>query len=106
VGQLTKLQIIPQNKVRIDSSKIIISIPMRCTMSNTLAFSVVFCAAVVLATGAFAEEEQCYNPAGIAVGPKGMQNIRPKNTFVGTIFERKGSDNCPCSFVSFSSSLP
>ena len=78
---------------------------MRCTMSNTLAFSVVFCAAVVLATGAFAEEEQCYNPAGIAVGPKGMQNIRPKNTFVGTIFERKGSDNCPCSFVSFSSSL-
>jgi hypothetical protein len=50
-------------------------------------------------------EEQCFNPAGVAVGPKGLQNIRPRNTFVGTIFERRGNE-CPCSFVSFSSSLP
>jgi hypothetical protein len=50
-------------------------------------------------------EEQCFNPAGVAVGPKGLQNIRPRNTFFGTIFVRRGNE-CPCSFVSLSSSLP
>ena len=114
---------------------------------NTLAFFVVFCAAVVLVAtattycheevesitlkpaaralsdvslvskdytkdedelltpGAFVNQEHCYNPAGVPVGLKGFQNIHPNNTFVGTTFERRGH-NCPCSYVSFSSSLP
>ena len=45
-------------------------------------------------------EPQCFNPDGIAVGPSGNQDFTPTNTFVGTTFERKNGDNCPCSFVS------
>jgi hypothetical protein len=44
-------------------------------------------------------EQQCFNAAGLSVGPAGPQYIKPPNSFVGTTFERKG-DNCECSFVS------
>ena len=45
-------------------------------------------------------EPQCFNPDGVAVGPSGNIDFTPTNTFVGTTFERKNGDNCPCSFVS------
>ena len=44
--------------------------------------------------------KQCFSPAGVAVGPAGLQDIKPPNSFVGIVFERKGF-NCECSFVSF-----
>jgi hypothetical protein len=80
---------------RVNVSKII-SEPARALSHKTSGLSI---------PPAYAQEEQCLNPAGVAVGLKGLQNIRPKNAFVGTIFERRGNE-CPCSFVSFSSSLP
>lgn len=46
-------------------------------------------------------ENQCLNPDGDSVGPKGSVSIQAKNDFVGESFERLYGENCPCSFVSF-----
>lgn len=45
-------------------------------------------------------KDQCYNLEGVAMGSKGDQDIQPESSFVGTVFQRKNGDNCPCSFVS------
>ncbi len=46
-------------------------------------------------------EEQCFNNNGVPVGAAGIVDIQPANTFIGTVYQRKGN-NCPCSFVSIS----
>jgi hypothetical protein len=43
--------------------------------------------------------KQCFSLSGVPVGPAGPQNIKPRNSFTGITFERKGN-NCDCSYVS------
>ena len=57
---------------------------------------------LILRSAAFSwTEEMCVNPNGVTVGPKGrLLHIETNKTIVGTTFERKRGDSCPCSYVS------